>query len=325
MAPKLSFILPIYNVARYLPQCIDSILSQMTCDCEIILVDDGSTDGSGAICDAYAQGDPRITVLHKENGGLSSARNAGMEIAQGDYVCFVDSDDYLAHGSVGPLLDWLEGGTADILFLQCDKVYPDGTLEPMADGITADGIRGKSREQVLAFLAGCPKFPASAWAKLWRRDFLRENGLEFPGGRLSEDLGYCLDAFLLAKSFDVLEAPFYRYRQSREGSITHTVTPKYYFDTAWFVSETARRFPAPADAAASYALSAAAYEYAILLWQHLSLTGENRARALAFLREYQWVLRHGRSAKTRMLALVSGVLGIRITAKILNIYMENRQ
>lgn len=325
MKPKISFIVPIYNVERYLPQCLDSILAQSTPECETILVDDGATDGSGAICDAYGENDDRVMVIHKPNGGLSSARNAGMEIAAGEYVCFVDADDYLAPGAVENLLRWTAENAADIVFLQCDKVYPDGSTEPMADGVTASGIRGKSREQVLDFLSQCSKFPGSAWAKLWRRDFLIANALAFPGDRrLSEDLGYCLDAFLLAQTFDVLEFPFYCYRQNREGSITSAVTPRYYFDTALFVTDTAQRFPSATDSAAVCALSFAAYEYAILLWQQLFLAGEERRGALRFLKEYHWVLKHGRSAKLRLVRLAAGVLGIRGAARLLHAYMARR-
>lgn len=325
MEPKISFIVPIYNVERYLPQCLDSILTQATLECETILVDDGATDGSGAICDAYGEKYDRVKVIHKINGGLSSARNAGMEIAEGEYVCFVDADDYLAPGGVEALLQWTAENTADIVFLQCDKVYPDGTTEPMADGVTISGIREKTREQVLDFLSQCSKFPGSAWAKLLRRDFLTVRGLRFPDDRrLSEDLGYCLDAFLAAETFDVLEAPFYCYRQNREGSITSTVTPRYYFDTALFVTDTARRFHSPTDSAAACALSFAAYEYAILLWQQLFLSGEERTRALRFLKEYRWVLQYGRSAKLRLVRLAAAILGIRGAARLLHAYMARR-
>ena len=92
---KFSVILPIYKVEKYLCECVDSILNQSFTDYEIILVDDGSPDGSGAICDEYAEKDARVKVIHKVNGGLSDARNAGFAIAQGEYVVFIDSDDYV--------------------------------------------------------------------------------------------------------------------------------------------------------------------------------------------------------------------------------------
>ena len=92
---KISIIVPIYNTEQYLPRCIDSILSQSLTDFELLLIDDGSIDGSGAICDAFAEKDNRVRVFHKENGGVSSARNLGLNEAKGEWVCFVDSDDEL--------------------------------------------------------------------------------------------------------------------------------------------------------------------------------------------------------------------------------------
>ena len=92
--PKVSVIIPVYNVEQYLNRCIDSVLNQTYKDFEIILVDDGSTDKSGEICDVYAEKDSRITVIHKENGGLSDARNFGIDAARGDFLTFLDSDDY---------------------------------------------------------------------------------------------------------------------------------------------------------------------------------------------------------------------------------------
>ena len=95
--PKVSIIVPVYKVGPYLAKCIDSILSQTLTDFELILVDDGSPDSCGEICDGYAKKDERIKVIHKQNGGLSSARNAGLDIAKGEYIGFVDSDDYIEH------------------------------------------------------------------------------------------------------------------------------------------------------------------------------------------------------------------------------------
>lgn len=329
MAKKLSFIIPVYNVEAYLPQCLDSILSQCSEDCETILVDDGTKDASNAICDAYSLRYPNVKVIHKPNGGLSSARNAGLGLAEGRYVCFVDSDDYIEPGTVEKLLAWIEENDADICFLQASKVYPDGTSESLGEGLTAAGIRGKDALEVLDYLSSRPKFPASAWAKLYRRAFLEENGLRFPDDRrLSEDLDYSLNAFLTAKRFAVLDFPFYCYRQNRAGSITNSINARYYFDTALFVTETAHRFGADRKAAGTtqqYALSFAAYEYAILLWEMVLLTGEDREKAMDFLRQYRWVLRYGRTGKTRLVSAAVSLLGIRNAAKLLNVYMNSRK
>lgn len=112
----LSVIIPVYNVADYIDKCIDSVLCQDIPEMEVILVDDGSTDDCPAICDRWAERDSRITVLHKANGGLSDARNVGLDIANGEYVTFVDSDDWLLPGTYQPLMEWLKGhGNIDIL------------------------------------------------------------------------------------------------------------------------------------------------------------------------------------------------------------------
>ena len=326
MDKKLSFILPIYKVEAYLPQCVDSILSQATQDCEILLVDDGSPDGCGAICDAYAQKYEMIRVIHKENGGLSSARNAGFDQATGEYVLFVDSDDYIEPGSVEKLLRWIGSGGADVGFLLSRKVYPDGSSEPLGENLRREEICGKSRDQVLRYLATRPKFPASAWGKIYRRAFLMEHGFRYPDDRrLSEDLQYSLDLFLTADTFDYLDFPYYCYRQSRAGSICNTISPRYYFDTFRFVSDSADRFAENGkarDERSALALSFAAYEYAIRLWEMLELTGEDRQKAFAMLKQYRWVLRYGKSVRTRLVNLAVCILGLTGTAKLLDWYMK---
>lgn len=328
MDKKLSFILPIYKVEAYLPQCVDSILTQAGEHCEIILVDDGSPDNCGAICDAYAAKHDFIKVIHKPNGGLSDARNAGLKVATGRYVLFVDSDDYIEEGSVEQILRWIDSTDADFAFLLSRKVFPDGTSEPLGENLIRQEIQGKSRVEVLRFLAGCPKFPASAWGKIYRRDFLLEGNHWFPNDRrLSEDLQYSIDLFLSAEKFDYLDFPYYCYRQSRAGSITNHISPRYYFDTFLFVSDCANRF-APGgkakDEQSSLALSFAAYEYAIRLWELPELSGEDWEKAWSLLKEYRWVLAYGRSSRTKLVHYAVMILGLRGTAKLLKWYMSRR-
>ena len=328
MDKKLSFVIPVYNVEAYLPQCLDSILSQSGAECELVVVDDGSTDGSGRICDSYRERYPEIKVVHKPNGGLASARNAGMEVAEGKYLAFVDSDDYIEVGSVSQLLHWIDTEQADVCFLELTKVYPDGTSESMGEELTRSRIHGQKTSDVLAFLAERPKFPGSACGKLFRRVFLEENGFRFPDDRrLSEDLIFCLNVYFGAASFDYLAFPYYCYRQARAGSITNTVTPKYYFDTSLFVMEVAQRFSEnrkPLNDTAACALSFAAYELSILIWQSVFLAPEDRKRAMEFLKEYHWVLSYGKSTKTRLIYGATRILGLCGTAKLLDIYMRRR-
>lgn len=125
----VSIVVPVYNIKEYLPACVKSLLGQSCADLEIILVDDGSTDGSAQLCDMYAAKDPRVVVIHKENGGLSSARNAGLDIARGAWLLFVDGDDYLCENAVQLLLEAVKGHE-DADFIQFLYRETDGTWQP---------------------------------------------------------------------------------------------------------------------------------------------------------------------------------------------------
>lgn len=325
---KLSFVIPVYNVERYLEQCLDSILKNSTQEVEVVMVDDGSRDGSPQICDDYCRRYSNARVVHIPNGGNSAARNLGVEMARGKYICFVDSDDFIAEEAIPKILAWMETGSADVCFLQATKFFPDGSTVELGEGLAAEALRGKSREDALAFMASCPKYPGGPWAKLLRREFLLKNGIRFPADRrLCEDLFYTLDIYTAAESFDALSFPYYFYRQNVAGSITSNVTPRYYFDKARFVTHVAENFTKdckPLNSIGESTLSFAAYEYAILIWHLLDMTGEDRERAHAFLKEYRWVLSWGKSRKTKFVRTVVRLCGLNLTAKIMDMYMRNR-
>lgn len=324
----LSFVIPVYNVEKYLEQCLDSILKQCDDSCEVVMIDDGSKDGSPAICDRYCAQYANARVVHIPNGGNSAARNMGVDLAVGKYICFVDSDDYIDGTAVPKILDWIHKNAADICFLEATKIFPDGTLVPLGEGMVGEELRGKTKEQALAFMATCSKYPGGPWAKLIRREFLLKNNIRFPADRrLCEDLFYTLDIYLAAEAFDALDFPYYYYRQNVAGSITSTITPRYYFDKARFVSYVVETFcdgKTPKDSIAESALSFAAYEYSILVWHLLCMTGEDWNRAYSFLREYQWVLKYGKNAKTKLVHAVVSLLGLRLTARVMDVYMRNR-
>ena len=132
MEKVISVIVPVYNVAAYLPQCMDSILSQSYEALEVILIDDGSTDGSGALCDAYEKKDPRVRVIHQKNGGAASAKNAGLRIATGEYLTFVDSDDFLEPGAYLFMVSTLESYGADVVQSGFRNVFTDLQEERIA-------------------------------------------------------------------------------------------------------------------------------------------------------------------------------------------------
>lgn len=221
MGDLISIIVPVYNVGSYLEQCIDSILSQTYKKLEIILVDDGSTDQSGEICDRYAEKDSRIHVVHKANGGLSSARNAGLQICHGDYLGFIDSDDYIDPNMYRILLDNLLREDADISACEIYNVFPD-YIQAWKTGekyIVFSGTEATKR----LFNFDQEEIKFSVCNKLYKRKvFFPENeNIIFPKGRLYEDFYVTLVIAYRANCIVYLGKPLYFYRQ-REGSIIHT-------------------------------------------------------------------------------------------------------
>lgn len=322
----LSFILPVYNVEAYLEECVDSILEQVTDECEVILVNDGATDSSGEICDRYAESDPAIKVVHKENGGLSSARNAGMPVATGRYISFVDSDDKIFPGSVAKILEWIKTEGTDICFLQAVKFYPDGTEKDLGEDIVRAELKGQDRKHAVAHLASRPKYPGSAWAKLYRREFLLKNDLHFPyDRRFSEDLGFIRDCILSAESFDVLDFPYYRYRQNRAGSITNKITSRNFYDLLTFIIESAEKLTVDKrarDTVSEHAMGFVAYEYSVLMLIYNRILKQDRKDAMKRLREYKWTLSYSANRKCRLISTVSRFCGIRLTSFLLKKYRK---
>lgn len=215
---KISVIIPVYNVEQYLSQCVESVLAQTVQNFEILLIDDGSTDKSPEICDAFAAADTRIKAVHKANGGASTARNAGLDIASGEYVFFLDSDDYLVPNALEKLFTALRSAEADFAFCQA---Y---TLEENSGEIgTKNYSFGKNYGQgsADAFFAEMVKnkeFHVAVWMNLYRRDFLQRNELRFSEGIMYEDCIFAYQLYKLAKK--AVHVPEYLYyRRYRANSV----------------------------------------------------------------------------------------------------------
>ena len=222
MELKLSIIVPVYKVEAYLPKCIDSLLNQdLPCDVyETILVDDGSPDHCGEICDEYQAQHANIKVIHRENGGLSAARNSGVEEAKGKYVLFVDSDDYLEPNVLKPLVEKMETEDLDILRFNYQNVNenyrvfePNKTSKPFVD-YRAEVCDG------LTFLTERLGFGCYAWQFLIRRELLDD--CRFKEGIYFEDTEWTPRLLLKAKRVSSTEMMVYNYLM-RDGSITQSI------------------------------------------------------------------------------------------------------
>lgn len=321
---ELSVIIPIYKTEEFLTECVDSILEKADEDVEVVLVDDGSPDGCPGICDRYAEKDTRVRVVHKENGGLSSARNAGLAVAKGRYVTFVDSDDKIFPDSLPEILTWIRAAGADMCFLRAFKLFADGTMRDLGENIDGSQLRAKGREEAIRHLASRSKYPGSAWSKVFRRAFLLDNDLHFPyDRRYSEDLGFIRDCVLCAESFDALDVPYYQYRQGRAGSITHQIKAKNFNDLLRFITESAERLTEnrkAKDAVSGLVMSFAAYEYSILLYGYTRIPKEDKKAALAAMKPYAWTLRYAGTRKGRLVSLACRLLGVRFAAFLMKQY-----
>lgn len=214
---KISIIVPIYKVENYIGQCIESILAQTYEDIELILVDDGSPDNCGKICDTYAEGDSRIKVIHKENGGLSDARNVGVANASGEYIIFLDGDDYWIEPRFLENLSLrIEKNHPDVLCFNFQKVWEDRSVAPYFSVADLDNVGGFDA-------VAHAVWTACAWNKAVRRTLFLENDLHFMEGITSEDIDWCVRLALAAKTFDYINYCAVAYRQ-REGSISKAMT-----------------------------------------------------------------------------------------------------
>ncbi|MCC8162118.1 MAG: glycosyltransferase [Lachnospiraceae bacterium] len=215
---RISVIVPVYNVSAYLPRCMESLLGQDASDVEILLVDDGSTDESGALCDRYAASEARVRAFHKVNGGLSSARNYGLRNASGDYVVFVDSDDYVDKEMCRVLESRIqEASGADMVsydgWEETEKERSSMRRMPVEEALVESGSAYLLRNYRNRNLN------VEACLYAFRMDFLREESLLFREGILHEDVEFTPRALLKAKKVLTIPDGFYHY-MIREGSIS---------------------------------------------------------------------------------------------------------
>ena len=230
----ISVIVPVYGVEAFLDKCVRSIVTQTYRDLEIILVDDESPDKCPAMCDAWAQRDPRIRVLHNRHGGLSDARNKGLEASSGEFIVFVDSDDYLAPEHCEKLLAVQQEKNADIVvsnFVCCSMKGKQHT-NPFAVREAPCTLSGKEALALIFPPSGLTWHInlCSAWAKLYRRDiFMGKTLIRYPVGRIYEDDYLCYKAYFAAHIISFIPDALYFYVR-REGSITACVSPTWIRD-----------------------------------------------------------------------------------------------
>lgn len=232
---NISIVVPVYNVADYLPQCIDSIRNQTYTSWELILVDDGSKDESGELCDKFAETDERIKVIHIQNSGVSTARNIGLKNARGIYVAFVDGDDWIEPDMYEKLIVPMQDG-ADIAFCRFVREYPNGTVQHVEQNLNVFvkqpfdfsqivyeyELENKDRQTLSKTVFG------SVWRSLFKKKVIDRENINFPVNiKIAEDRLFLMEYLLYCQSAEIVEIYGYHYRAERIGSAITSKTQGY--------------------------------------------------------------------------------------------------
>lgn len=231
MKPKISVIIPIYNVEQYLERCLQSVISQSLADIEIILVDDGSPDNCPRMCDEYALKDKRIKVIHQENMGLGFARNSGLKMANGEYVAFVDSDDFVDSQMYEVMYSHTDKGVVDAVF-SCASFYKDGKSSIRQDVLEKTVFKGRKKvdDFLLNNIAPKPEcnkdvlYMCSVWRAIYKKELIDEHNIRFLSERycLSEDMPFNID-FLANASYVIYLPESYYYYCYNNSSLTKNI------------------------------------------------------------------------------------------------------
>lgn len=312
----ISVIVPVYKVEKFLPFCVQSILAQTCSDWELILVDDGSPDRCGEICEQFARQDGRIRALHKENGGLADARNAGTAVAQGEYITYIDSDDWVAPQLLERLLEQAKITGADVVV--CDMAKTDS--EEMTFENTNAGPKSFTGPQAMEAMLYQTGFDTSAWGKLFRAELCQKN--LFPKGRLYEDLFTIYKMLFAAQTVVYLPQVLYAYRKNPD-SIMYRKFDRRNLDELdaadaieAFVQENCPQF-LPAARARKFSSYSQVLRWMKDAESDDAAIKDEQYRIWAFLKEYRVRMLMDRRARTKnRIAAIASFLGMKFYQQV---------
>lgn len=312
-----SIIIPVYNVEKYLSFCVQSVLFQTYHNFEIVLVDDGSTDNSGFLCDQLAREDFRIKIIHKKNGGLSDARNAGLKFTTGNYVLFLDSDDYWVSDTVlENLARRIHITDPDVLIYNLQKDFGGVLTAPyFPESIQIPAEANTECAEQLVFENRL--WTACAWNKVIRRELFDQYDLYFRVGVTSEDVDWCCRLALCAKRMDFLNINVVGYRQRRSsitgsGSATKTQCLLDNIQLCLFLIDSTPRIKR------QHLLSYLAYQYCTLLHGYALLPlSEKKKHMRPQISQMQYLLEYSDDPKVNLIRRVKKLAGLGVTLKLL--------
>ena len=322
--PRFSVIIPVYCVEAYLDECVHSVLAQDFSDFELILVDDGSPDHCPEMCDQYAKNDTRIRVIHQKNEGLAAARNSGLRQATGDYILFLDSDDFWNSKTLLTELNNRTSPKTDIILFSCIdwEVSTDTYQKPRREYDMLQ-IQQSGKENVLCYLLESKLFPGGAVVSAVRRRFLESKHIRFDDNiRACEDYDWLFQIFLHADTIDAINAPYYTYRR-HGGTLSTNVDAK----TVGFLMKTVERWGKYGEKNLSGHLQRAFMNYLSHIYSTGFIFSGNmdrfeRKKALTLMEPHKKILSYSQWRRLKLVKWCRFILGANLTSVLLKYYFD---
>lgn len=316
---RFSIIIPVYNVEKYLTQCVESILNQTFMDFELILVDDGSKDRSAAFCDEFQEKDSRVVVIHKENRGQADARNVGTRDAKGEYIIYIDSDDFIISNDFLQRIDVACQSKADIVFYKHKKYFDASKQFGSCAYSYAEAIKESEYENVIYSLVENDAFFGMPWNKAIRRELIQNCGINFETGLVGEDMEWIFHLVTNASCAALIDEPFVAYRQ-REGSTTTSLRIKNIADFVYILEKwSANVKKLESEKLKKALLGSLAKYYSNLLVAYSRVNDNNKSEYQSRIKELSWLLKYGMSKRPKMIRKVCSVCGFSVTILFLTV------
>lgn len=325
---KYSIVVPVYQVEKYIAECIEHVLAQSYKNYELILVDNGATDSSGHICDSYQGKDSRVFVIHlKSNVGISKARNIGIQHASGDYVLFLDSDDFYCDIDFLNMVDQrLSISKAEVLCYPNKKFYENKALfQKEKEAYDLEKLCGSPVQEGWKYLLENNKFDISAWSKVVSTEFIKEEKIFFEEGLIGEDLDWTFQLINSVHSIDGIEKCCYAYRIRNNSTASIHKSAKGCIDLCNIISKWAGYIEQnQIDSRLVQDLKGyLAYQYYIALAMFYHIPAEQKEDAMVKIRDTAWITDYAVGKKAKMCRLLQKVIGINASALLLGFYTDH--
>lgn len=321
---RYSFIIPVYNAENQLSVGVESILRQSFCDFEIILVNDGSSDGSGELCHDFEQRDSRIIAVDRENGGTSAARNTGLHLAHGEYIIFLDNDDFWDDSEALAKIDGnlLQSNADVLLFWMKERDEKTGKETCEALSLTRAEIVSHSASEAIAAFLHYGKLSVTVWTKVIKRSLIMQNGLTFPEGMRNEDTDFTAQVIRKARSYDWLgEAPYVYRRNTGQSQTSEKITYKQLCDLKTVLIRSVEAASEVDESLLNVYYSYLAFPYAV--WLGYSMCDlQVEKKEFREMKKYAFLLKHNEDIKVRKLSLLYRLFGYTVARYALKIWVR---